>query len=282
MAFGSKTRVAQLIVVFSLLFTITALSIPEGALAGQDDHWRIPHWGDSPYINAITPVSQPFVYQNSTIDILLNYGQPKNWTQYSTFYYSVNQTGNHQLNCYKQTEYEHYNYSLSATLENLANGNYTLHVSADYVNGTSGSIWDTNFTVDTTFPTPVVTVVSPLNQTYHTGKIDVAYTVDSDVIMAYYSIDSPSSRPSNYTTFNGSKSLTLSDLPDGNYKVSFWVRTEAGEHIYKDAPYAPIETVYFTVDTAPPYFTIIIVAVVAAGLVALIYAMRRKRKNKLT
>lgn len=222
-------RLTQLIIVSGLLFMIAALSVPEVTLAGQNDILGI-RWGDSPYTNPITPVSQPFIYQNSTIDIVFNYGQPKNWTQFSAFYYSLNQSGNHPLNCHKQTEYDHYNYSLSATLENLADGNYTLRIFADYVNGTSGSIWETNFTVDTTFKTPVVTVISPLNQTYHTGSVDIAYSTDAKVIMAYYSLDSPDSRPSNYTTFNGSQSVTLSDLTDGNYKVSFWVRTEAGEH----------------------------------------------------
>jgi hypothetical protein len=280
MASAIKTRVTKVIIVFGLLFTITVLSIPEGTLAGQDEHWVV-RWGDSPYIYPKTPVSQPFIYQNSTFDIALNYGQPKNWTQFSSFYYSLNQTGNHPLNCHKHTEYDHYNYSLSATLENLANGNYTLNVYTDYVNGTSGSIWDTNFTVDTTFPTPIITVISPLNQTYHTGKIEVAYSVDSPTIMAYYSIDKPGDRPSNYTTFNGSRSLTVANLSDGTYKVSFWIRTEAGEHIYIDAPYAPIETVYFTIDTAPtsPYFVIIFAAIVAVGAITLFLVMRFMRKN---
>jgi|GEM_PF-3174827 hypothetical protein len=275
MAHKAIMKATQLIIVIELLFTVIVLSIPESTLAQP---YVI--WGTAPNLSYCYPLSPPFIYQNSTFGVSLVYGQPVNWTQFESFSYTLDGDSNCMLNYSKNEVSPYWNYSVSGTLENVANGNHTIVVHGNYVNGSTRQIWDTTFTVDTTFSTPVVTVISPLNQTYHTGKIDVAYAVDSPTIMAYYSIDAPGSRPSNYTTFNGSRRLTLTDLPDGNYKISFWVRTEAGEHIYMDAPFAPIETVCFTVDTAPPYFAIAAtVAAVTAVLAALFYFSRRKQSS---
>lgn len=274
MAHRAIIKETEFIIAIVLLLTVIPLFTPANTIAQAHVDW-----GNSPFIGICYPVSSPFIYQNSTFDISVEYGQPVNRDQFDNFSYTLDGVSDCMLNYSKNyNDSYHWNYSISGILENVPNGNHSVVVNAHCINGSICEIWGTAFTVDTTFPTPVITVISPLNQTYHSDKIDIAYSVDSPTIMAYYSIDAPDSRPSNYTTFNGSRSLTVNNLPDGTYKISFWIHTEAGEHIYINPPYAPIETVYFTVDTAPPYLAIIIVAVVVAtGLATLLFVVKHRK-----
>jgi hypothetical protein len=114
-------------------------------------------------------------------------------------------------------------YIISKTLTNLANGNYTLKVNAYLANGEVHVPLNETFTVDSTFQEPKLTVISPQNQNYDTGDVDVTFNVNSNLIWSYYSLDS-----SSWTRSYGN--MTLHGLSEGTHTLQISVKTEANEH----------------------------------------------------
>ncbi len=117
-------------------------------------------------------------------------------------------------------------YIISKTLTNLANGNYTYSINAHLANGTIHVPLNETFTVDSNFQEPKLTVISPQNQTYNTADIDVTFNVDSNLVWAYYSLDS--SGQGSWTRFYGN--MTLHGLTEGNHILTVSVKTEANQH----------------------------------------------------
>jgi hypothetical protein len=136
-------------------------------------------------------------------------------------------------------------YTVSKTLENLANGNHTLVVYAYFSDGTVKSVMDTIFTVDTTLK-PIVVLISPLNQTtYNTKEVPLTYTINSKVLFSYYSIDSVKS--SDLKNFNGN--ITLPSLSEGKHELKVHVTT----NISRTDMFPTIDhTIIFYVHTADP------------------------------
>ena len=131
-------------------------------------------------------------------------------------------------------------YIISKTLTNLANGNYTLTINAYLANGTVHVPLNETFTVDSTFQEPKLTVISPKNQNYDTGDIDVTFNVNSNLIWAYYRLDS--SGHDDWTRCYGN--MTLNGLAEGTHTLTLSVKTEANEHS-RNANSA--QTVVFTI-----------------------------------
>lgn len=115
-------------------------------------------------------------------------------------------------------------YIIDETLTNLANGNYTFMITPHYANGVVRTPENETFAVDTSFKYPMLAVISPLNQTYHTNQIDLTYYTNSKVIYSYYNLNGGS-----WLWFHGN--TTLDELSNGSYILGVFVVTEANLHI---------------------------------------------------
>ena len=112
-------------------------------------------------------------------------------------------------------------YTVSETIENLANGNHTIVVYAYFSDGTVKSILNSLVTVDTT-SNPIVILISPLNQTtYNTTQVPLIYATNSKVLWSYYRLDAISS--SELKNFNGN--ITLPSLSEGKHELNVVVTT---------------------------------------------------------
>jgi hypothetical protein len=207
-----------------------------------------------------------------------------------TTWFPSNLPNNHQI------------YSISKNLYELADGNHTLKVySFDAKGEVMSEAW--TFTVDRTFNLPAISIISPLNQSYHKNKIPLTYTIDvqtAQINWAYFTLDSIGSDSYRGDNFNGN--ITLFNLADGPHSIKLEVLTEKG--ISKQVTYFNIDTTAQTRDTVTPTSTsqsmptinagptllvelnppivIIILAIVIAIMVvvsvSLVYFKRRKGK----
>ncbi|MGA2680900.1 MAG: hypothetical protein ABSF44_03770 [Candidatus Bathyarchaeia archaeon] len=131
-------------------------------------------------------------------------------------------------------------YFINKTLTNLADGNCTFTITAHYANGRIDTPENETFTVDTSFIYPVLTVISPRNQTYNSNQVDITYHINSKVLYSYYSLDN-----ANWVWFNGN--MTLNGLSTGLHELQISVVTEANAQTgYGDEA----QTIYFSVN--PP------------------------------
>jgi hypothetical protein len=130
-------------------------------------------------------------------------------------------------------------YIIDETLTNLANDTYTFMITPHYTTGYVRTHENETFTVDTSFKYPVLNVISPQNQTYHTNQIDLTYFTNSKVIYAYYNLNG-----GNWLWFHGN--TTLNELSNGSYTLGIFVVTDANRQI-NEANEG--QTVNFTVNT---------------------------------
>jgi hypothetical protein len=91
--------------------------------------------------------------------------------------------------------------------------------------------------VDTSFKYPILTVISPQNQTYNTNQVEVIYNINSKVLKSYYKLDNQ-----DWTFIKGN--ITLSNLSIGSHTLALSVVTEANRHI---AVANEKQTIYFIV-----------------------------------
>ena len=178
---------------------------------------------------------EPYIYNESTVDISLGYTPPKGTiVLYCTYTItdSVHKTVDSSIMLHFPFSSE---YIISKTLTNLANDNYTFIINAYCANGAIRTPVNSTFTVDTTFIEPKLTLWSPQNQTtYNTNEVDIIYHVNSKVIWSYYALDSISySHNEKWIPFNGN--ITLSGLSEGSHKLAISIKTEASLH--SDNPY---------------------------------------------
>jgi hypothetical protein len=196
--------------------------------------------GDSvSYFNSEFFLAAPHIY-NGAVDISMGYTPFKHaLVLYCT--YEVTDSGHKTIDSSLMLHVPLCSeYIISKTLTNLANGNYTLTVNAYLANGTVHVPLNETFTVDSTFQEPKLTVISPQNQNYNTGDIDVTFNVNSNLIWAYYRLDS--SGQDDWTRCYGN--MTLQGLAEGTHTLVISVKTEANEHS-RNANSA--ETVVFTI-----------------------------------
>jgi hypothetical protein len=272
-----------------LLLTVLSVAMIQTALVNAN-------FKPGPYslTDIYSPVAAPYIYRNTTVDILGSYCLPSNWTQINYLSYSLDSNANSTLPNTKTTgTYSLHNrpeiffsnyciYSVSKPLENLANGNHTLAIYANLDNGTVWQIYGEEFTVDTAFVAPNLTIISPLNQTYSTKDVPLTYSMNSNVTWAFYNLDSYSYRDSNWINPNGN--ITLTNFSVGTHKIDIAVRSEADA--YTGDSFS-VQTVYFTVGeansdifNAPATQSIItatiVLAIVIVSLVIVLVVRRRQ------
>ncbi len=207
------------VVIVMLVFCLVASIVNFGSPGGMHGGGSFQFFSSAPFMAA------PYIY-NGPVDISLGYTPFENaFVLYCTYEVA---DSNHKiidsslmLHVPLSTEY-----IISKTLTNLANGNYTYTINAHLANGTVHVPLNETFTVDSNFQEPKLTVLSPQNQTYNTTDIDVTFNVNSNLIWAYYRLDS--SGQDSWTRFYGN--MTLHGLAEGTHTLTISVKTEANEH----------------------------------------------------
>ncbi|KKL03549.1 hypothetical protein LCGC14_2625030, partial [marine sediment metagenome] len=168
-----------------------------------------------PTVNVSSPIDQD--YYSSDVIITLS-GNADSYWYYIESVDTVNQTWT------------------SETTRTLPDGTYTLHV---YGFDLLGNVFHTSiiFYVDTTPPS--VTISSPLDRTYETSTVSIAFTGDADVY--WYYIESVDTVNQTWT------SETTRTLPDGSYTLHVYGFDSAGNVFHT--------SLTFTIDTSVPTST---------------------------
>jgi hypothetical protein len=190
------------------------------------------HGGDSIMLREHSPF---YTTNNTTVRISLGFTPAKGALLYSTYTIidSNQKIVDSSLMLHPPFSSE---YTIDKTLTNLANGTYTFTITTHYPNGSIRTPENETFIVDTSFKYPVLTVISPLNQTYN-NPVEISYNINSKVTMSYYKLDGQ-----DWIFFNGN--TTLSDLSNGAHTLNISVMTEANRHIQQANE---AQTSYFTV-----------------------------------
>ena len=209
---------------------------------------------------------QSGLYLTSDVQISIEYNRENYAPQIHSFSYTLDNKANSTLSfrisevnmtVYSRDSSVRYvegtKYTVSQTIENLANGNHTIVVYAYFSDGTVKSILNSLVTVDTTSK-PIVFLISPVNQTtYNVTQVPLVYATNSKVLWSYYSLDSIVS--SGLKNFNGN--VTLPSLSEGQHELNVYVTTNisAANPTYPDIYQTIPHNIVFYVDTVAPKIT---------------------------
>jgi hypothetical protein len=183
------------------------------------------------------------LYKTNTIDVSFDYAEPRNWTEISSFSYSLNESSNDKLAFSKWSDDKYHVYYAFGTLRDLPNANYDLIIYANYDNGTSKQINIHELIIDTNFVQPTLRVISPINQTYPKNSLDLIYNINSKVLWSYYALDIASfGDTQNWVPFSGN--ITLTNLSEGSHKLLVEVQTEGNKFSQQIQ-----QIIYFNIDT---------------------------------
>ena len=206
-----------------------------------------------PGLYVYSPTSSHIYVIDPWASIYFYYSMEDNSTQIS-FSYSLDNSANSTLGAsMSKSDYVYY-YTVSKTLEGLADGDHTLTVYAHCSNGTVTSIINSVITVDAIANMPVI--ISPLNQTtYNTTQVPLTYAINQEILWSYYSIDSPDD--SNLKNFDGN--ITLLGLSEGQHELRLYVTanlTSETNPAYEQPRYhTTAQTIVFYIDTTAPKVT---------------------------
>ncbi len=168
----------------------------------------------------------PYIYNTAKVDISMGYTPPAQTIVLYCFY-TVKDSNLKTIDSSIMLHFPFASqYVILKTLTNLPNDNYTMTINTIYADGTVHTPLNSTFTVDTTFQPPKLALISPQNQNYNTTDIDVTFNVDSNLIWAYYRLDS--SGQDDWTRCYGN--MTLHGLSEGTHTLTISVKTEANQH----------------------------------------------------
>jgi len=209
---------------------------------------------------------QSGLYLTSNVQISIEYNIANYSPQIDSFSFTLdnkpNSTLSFRVSEVNMTVYSRYSperivegtkYTVSKTLENLANGNHTIVVYAYFSDRTVKSILNSLVTVDTT-SNPIVILNSPLNQTtYNSTQVPLVYISNSKVLWSYYRLGAYGS--SDLKNFDGN--ITLSNLSQGQHELNVYVTTNisASNPTYRDIYQTIPHQIIFYVDTVAPKIT---------------------------
>jgi parallel beta-helix repeat protein len=103
---------------------------------------------------------------------------------------------------------------------------------------------------------PLISVLSPKNETYAQGEVSLNFTVSESVSRIAYSLD-------NAESVTITENITLTDLPNGNHTIVIYATDVAGNE-------AAPKTVTFAIDVSEPEVFSALLIVLTAVIVALI------------
>jgi len=146
----------------------------------------------------------------------------------------------------------------------LTDGAHRMTVYAQDMSSNTGRSPTITFTIDTIHP--VITVLSPKNETYTTSPITISFTVSEQTTWTHYSLD----HQTNITTTGNT---TLGNLPDGPHSLILYANDTAGN-------IGASETIYFTINTQQlppiPWPLVIGATIIIVAAVAIIIKIRRR------
>ena len=250
-----------------------------------------------PTFSLRSPSSNPYLSTNQTVETAFSYNIPIDGVQVEYFSFSLDNSTKLTLVSKRTFDYT-YNktsYTVSKTMENLTTGKHSIAFYAQFLNGTNKEIGNLTVVVDPTYKTPIPQVISPLNQTTYKNEVPIIFTLENGTVdYCFYTLDSP--HTSNTTNFFGN--TTLTNLPDGSYKLQLHIAviTLTKIHVsdFRDTFFfnvnktialnspslsstQPVETGFSDVDYRPIVIAFVLLVIVAL-LSSLFYF---KRKNRL-
>jgi hypothetical protein len=251
----------------------------------------------NPYIETpaitITQPSPSFVtcYNNTSIPLsievrVLTTDTPNSYNpQIKNISYSIDNKNNITLTNLIESEGKFYagpdtlgvTLSVRATIENLTEGNHHLKAYSTDIDGEMLST-EIIFTVDSSYTSPALIIISPQNTTYSTSDIPLIFSVNKEYRNAKYVIDDKfDSSESNSITGN----ITLTNLSNGSHKI--WLSAVAQDKYHSGISIG--EFVTFTIDNTISEKNeleknIVIATVLCTLLVSSIYIFYYGRKKK--
>ena len=238
-----KTALALTLVLTMILVGVQAVKVAEANM--------YPPSG-VPALHVNSPQSNPCISAEPTVNISFDYYVLKSSTQVELFSFSLDESANSTLTS-KMSDYTftfdtdiYSDYSVSKTLENLANGDHSVTFYAQFFNGTVSGIWHLTIIVDTSYKNPVPLMISPINYTnYNTAEVPLVFAINTTHIgNCFYRLDSSGAQNSSWLGLVGNG--TLSSLSEGSHTLELvvWIETQTETRYVANR-----ETVYFNVNT---------------------------------
>ncbi|MCL2134728.1 MAG: hypothetical protein FWH37_04130 [Candidatus Bathyarchaeota archaeon] len=144
-------------------------------------------------------------------------------------------------------------------IANISDGSHFIVIFGNDTSGNMGVSQKVYFTVDNAVP--VITVLSPLKQTYNTADIILMFEVDKPVTYLGYCLDDQSE-----VVITGN--ITLPALFDGDHKIVVYATDELGNSGVSDE-------IFFTISTFPVFWvaTVIVLSIIfiASGYIVFKY-----------
>ena len=255
----------------------------------------LPPFGEDyrPYCTLHSP-SGVQTYTTTNVEIAMDYYQPINFTQIGSFCYSLDDNQNETLGFTSKVADKSYgfmdytwgyiDYYVSGELTNLTNAQHTITIYGYFSNETSTIIYNKQqFRVNTDFEEPQLIVSSPQNLSIYDNGVPLIYSTNSEILMAYYRLDSTSANLSDdWTTFSGN--TTLTGLSNGSHRLTIFVVTEANT---QSTQASCTETIDFSVNatenqTNQNYTQLIILLISLSSAVVVLLAvfLRSHRKDR--
>jgi hypothetical protein len=220
----------------------------------------------------------PIIYTNNSVQLNVGVNVLTGDPEIVYIRYSIDGNANVTLSDLMKTGQEYfapnktgYTFHVYETLNNLAEGNHTLKVYSQDAAGKEMS-FSTEFTINTHYKYPQVTILSPQNKTYTTTEVPLTWTCDEQIKSANYFLDEPLYGS---TTLLGN--TTLTGLSNGTHTITVYAFTQKGQ--------ANSQTVYFTVNPethqqTEPLPTTLLLALLIASVIAVTGLLVYFKKHK--
>ncbi|MCW4030678.1 MAG: hypothetical protein NWE92_13665 [Candidatus Bathyarchaeota archaeon] len=221
-----------------------------------------------------------YSYQNSTVNLTITVTYVKegpaeppkvNFISYSIdeqpLVYLRNLTVNKWY--YSPFDQDITSYRTSIIVEGLTEGNHTIYAYANDL-----STYRT-FPVDSHYVVPVLTILSPTNQTY-TDTVPLTFTVNTNFSAASYLMWDWKKMDTHY---NGelSENCTLENLPSGDYIIKVFATGEKGDYLSATA-YFSLSHFPLLERTPPEFLFMFILFVLTLASTVLVYFKWRRSK----
>jgi hypothetical protein len=241
----------------------------------------------APAIIIYSPAS--IIYTNKSISLNVAVHILNNSPEIVRILYSVDESSNVTVTNLNRTDNFGFSpnkwgsvFSVKSILEDLTEGNHILKAYSQ--NAVRKEMYSSvEFTINTQYRYPEVSILSPQNKTYTTTEVPLIWACDEQKIVADYMIDFLSQIPlyAYYTLFENEYlpgNTTLTGLINGTHTLTVNVITERG---------SAFQTVHFTVSIKEqlppePFPAILVIAsaivatVVLVSIGLLLYSIKRK------
>jgi hypothetical protein len=181
-----------------------------------------------------SPLSSPHIYSNTTV--MLNIGASEfSQTIHSCFYSLDN--GSTKICFPLRNGYPHMYYG-STPLIDLKNGFHTVIVCVEDSQGNL-MLTSRNFTINSEFKQPKISIISPQNTTYMTSEVPLT-VISGEKWLSYHSVLDKKTR----SNLNTHENATISGLSNGMHNITVYASFEND--------YTDFQTVYFFVNSQNP------------------------------